>query len=37
VLVIVVVGNQQALEAQGNAYLQAQFPLLDYVKKATIQ
>jgi hypothetical protein len=31
-------GPQQPLiEAQGNAYLQSQFPMLDYIKKATIQ
>src|SRR5215469_9762720 len=29
--------DQQLLEAQGNAYLQSQFPQLDYIKKATIQ
>jgi len=31
-------GPQQPLiESQGNAYLQSQFPMLDYIKKATIQ
>jgi len=31
-------GPQQPLiEAQGNAYLQSQFPMLDYIKKASIQ
>jgi len=29
--------EQQLIEAQGNAYLQMQFPQLDYIKKATIQ
>ena len=29
--------EQQLIEAQGNAYLQSQFPQLDYIKKATIQ
>jgi peptidyl-prolyl cis-trans isomerase A (cyclophilin A) len=29
--------QQPLIEAQGNAYLQSQFPQLDYIKKATIQ
>ncbi len=29
--------NQMLLQQQGNAYLQAQFPQLDYLKKATIE
>jgi len=29
--------DQSQLEAQGNAYLQGQFPQLDYINKATIQ
>ena len=29
--------QQPLIEAQGNAYLQNQFPQLDYIKKATIQ
>jgi peptidyl-prolyl cis-trans isomerase A (cyclophilin A) len=29
--------QQPLIEAQGNAYLQSQFPMLDYIRKATIQ
>ncbi len=29
--------QQPQIEAQGNAYLQSQFPMLDYIMKATIQ
>jgi peptidyl-prolyl cis-trans isomerase A (cyclophilin A) len=29
--------DQSLIEAQGNAYLQSQFPQLDYIRKATIQ
>jgi peptidyl-prolyl cis-trans isomerase A (cyclophilin A) len=29
--------QQPLIESQGNAYLQSQFPMLDYIKKATIQ
>lgn len=29
--------DQQAIEMQGNSYLQSQFPQLDYIKKATVQ
>jgi peptidyl-prolyl cis-trans isomerase A (cyclophilin A) len=29
--------DQGLIESQGNAYLQSQFPMLDYIKKATIQ
>ena len=29
--------NQMLLQQQGNAYLQAQFPQLDYLKKATVE
>jgi len=29
--------QQPLIESQGNAYLQPQFPKLDYVRKATIQ
>jgi peptidyl-prolyl cis-trans isomerase A (cyclophilin A) len=29
--------DQGLIEAQGNAYLQSQFPQLDYIRKATIQ
>lgn len=29
--------DQGQIEAEGNAYLQSKFPMLDYIKKATIQ
>lgn len=29
--------DQSQIEGQGNAYLQGQFPQLDYIKKATVQ
>ena len=29
--------QQPLIEAQGNAYLQSQFPMLDYIRKASIQ
>jgi hypothetical protein len=29
--------NQGAIQSQGNAYLNKDFPELDYVKKATIE
>ena len=29
--------QQPSIESQGNGYLQAEFPKLDYVRKATIQ
>jgi peptidyl-prolyl cis-trans isomerase A (cyclophilin A) len=29
--------QQPLIESQGNTYLQSQFPMLDYIKKATIQ
>jgi hypothetical protein len=29
--------TQSLVESQGKAYLQSQFPQLDYIKKATVQ